>query len=179
MKRNYWPHAIVLTILGSIVASFFTIKIALQNSVVDSNLFLQNYHITDKNINQILGEQAEFNSLYNLDFSKSVVSENGINFKISVKNSNGDEVEAKFEALVTRPETSEFDKVFNSSKFKFDFPKTGRWNVYLKTTTENLTAYYYFETDTRTPEKLQIINPFVSHKRFEKMEAVRLRSLEK
>jgi hypothetical protein len=179
MKRNYWPHVIVLMILGAILASFFTIKIALQNSVVDSNLFLQNYHITDKNINDILSKQAEFNSIYNLDYSTSVVSENGIDFKIVVKNENGDEVKAKFEALVTRPETSEFDKVFTTSEFKFDFQKSGRWNVYLKTEVENLTAYHYFETDTRNPEKLQIIDPFVSHKRFEKMEAVRLRSLEK
>ena len=51
--KNYWPQTISLMIFGSIVASTLTIQIAINNSVQDSNLFLDNYHVTDKNINEI------------------------------------------------------------------------------------------------------------------------------
>jgi hypothetical protein len=165
-------------ILGSIVASFFTIKIALENSVQDSNLFLQNYHITDKNINQILGENARFNSLYNVDFAQTTFTEENLNFSIQITSKDGRVVKAELEALVTRPETTEFDKTFTIPKFDFQLRKSGRWNVYLKTSINKTVGYHYFELDTRDKNReFKLIDPFVSHKRFEKMEEVRKRAL--
>ena len=58
--KNYWPQTISLMIFGSIVASTLTIQIAINNSVQDSNLFLDNYHVTDKNINEIFSKQIDF-----------------------------------------------------------------------------------------------------------------------
>jgi hypothetical protein len=167
MRGNYWPHAIVLMILGSIVASFFTIKVAIQNPVQDSSLFLQNYHITDKHINEILREQIEFDSKYSLDYSQTVVESDGVEFQIELKNRDEKVIDAQYQILVTRPEVDEFDKSFNTPKFSFQFPKSGRWLILTRITVDEVVGYHNFEIENG---EIKMVNPFISHKRVEKIE---------
>jgi hypothetical protein len=173
MRINLWPYVIVAMIIGAIVASLKTIVIALENPVQDSNLFLQNYHITDKNINEILYEQALFSSKYSLDVSKSVVSKEKLDFHAEILESENSE----FEILMTRPETVGFDEVFKTPDFSFEFPKEGRWKIHLKVSIEDITAYFYFEVD-REKEELILLDPFVSQKRVERIEEMRQKRIQ-
>lgn len=167
-KKNYWPHAIILMILGSIIASYSTIKIAVENPVQDSNLFLNNYHITDKNINDILRSQILFNSKYSFDYSKSKFSKDGFELDLEILQ-NGERVNSLISSTVTRPETGDFDKSFSGERFSFQFPKSGRWIIYVKATVNNLTGYFSLELDSRESDNVQLLDPFISHKRVEKI----------
>ena len=168
-KHNFWPHTIVLMIIGSIIASVWTIKIAITNPVQDSNLFLENYHIADKNINKILNSQMRFESKYKLDISKFEFSEEKIYGNIYITEA-GQKIDSDFQIIVTRPEKTEFDTDINSSIFEFDIKQSGRWLIYIKTTVKNLTAYYYLELDTRKLGEIKVLNPFISHKKAEKVQ---------
>ncbi len=165
-KQNYWPHTIVLMIIGVVIASYFTIKVAIETPVQDSNLFLTNYHITDKNINDILRSQIAFNSKYRLDYSESQFSEDRFQVKLKVL-SGDDEVDARLTSVVTRPDIGKFDQTFDTPEFQYQLPKKGRWHIYVKADVESLTGYFYLEVDSRDVSQVKVLNPFVSHKRIE------------
>lgn len=167
-KKNYWPQVIVLMIIGAIVASVWTIKIAVTNPVQQSNLFLANYHITDSNINQILINQISFNSKYKLDYSKTTLSEENLHGEFIILD-NGKKIDAEFEIIITRPEMVKFDTTISDNIFDFKIPQLGRWHVYVKATVENLDSYFYFELDTRKLTEIKVMNPFISHKKIEKV----------
>jgi hypothetical protein len=166
-------------IIGSIIASYKTIEIAIKNPVQDSNLFLQNYHITDKHINSILQDQIYFNSRYSISLSETQFSENS--FKGSFKVFEGEkEVVSKIDGVITRPETTEFDTTFEGGNFEFKVPKSGRWNFYIKAEVDGKIGYFYFELDTRDLGDFKILDPFISHKRVENIknsEAERVQKL--
>ena len=164
-----WPYIISLFLIGSVVASYSTIKTAIANPVQDSNIFLSNYHITDKNINQILSSQIAFNSKYQLDFSDSTFENREFNLSLNILE-NGLKVESSIEGIITRPETTEFDTRFTGAEVNFQYPKSGRWIIHIKATVKNLTGYFSIEVDNSNSKKVQLFDPFISHKRVEKIE---------
>ena len=168
-KYNFWPLAIILMIVGAVVASLWTIKIAVTNPVQHSNLFLENYHIANKNINTILDSQIKFESKYQLDISKFEFSEKKIYGNIFFTE-NGKEVDSKLKIIVTRVEKTEFDTNIDSRIFEYDIQQPGRWLIYIKATVDSLTAYYYLEIDTRKLGEVRVLNPFISYKKVEKIQ---------
>jgi len=177
-KINYWPYAITLMIFGGVIGGYLTIQKAIENPVQASNLFLNNYHYTDKNINEILSSQIEFKSKYTLDYSKSRFSKDGFDLDLEILES-GKKVDASIVSIVTRPETREFDKTFNTNRFSFKFPKSGRWIIHIKATVNNLTGYFSLELDSRDVGKVELLNPFISHKRVEKIKLEEERRIQK
>jgi len=178
-KFNFWPYLVISMIVGSIIASSWTIKIAVTNPVQQSNLFLENYHITDKNINEIIADQLIFNSKYKLDISNLHFSETKIYGNISITE-NEQVVETEFQTLITRPETTKLDTQIENGTFDFKITKSGRWLIYIKADVQNLTGYYYLELDNRELGDIQVLNPFISHKKIEKIaleKAERIRQL--
>ena len=168
-KFNFWPITIILMIAGAIVASALTIKTAVQNPVQESNLFLANYHIADKNINQILHSQIEFEKKFDLDISNLHLTQKEIFGKVEILE-NGKIINSNIDIIITRPTSTEFDTNFKNENIKFEIPKVGRWNIYIKAEVQNLIGYFYLELDTREPKKIQVLNPFISHKRVERIQ---------
>jgi len=168
-KFNFWPLTIILMIVWAIVAGALTIKKAMNNPVQESNLFLSSYHIADKNINQILHSQIEFEKKYDLDISKLKFNEKDIFGNISILE-NGKTVDSNFDIIITRPTSTEFDTNFQNANIKFEIPTIGRWNIYVKAEIKNLIGYFYLELDTRKPNEILVLNPFISHKRVERIQ---------
>jgi len=168
-KFNFWPLTIILMLVFAIVAAVLTIKKAVNNPVQESNLFLANYHIADKNINQILDSQIEFEKKYDLDISKLKFNEKEIFGNISILE-NGKMIDSDFDIIITRPTSTEFDTNVKNPNIKFEIPKLGRWNIYIKSEVKNLIGYFYLELDTRKPEEILVLNPFISHKRVERIQ---------
>jgi hypothetical protein len=173
--KNYWPQTISLMIFGSIIASTFTIKIAINNPVEDSNLFLDNYHVTDKNINEIFSKQIDFTKNYQVKANIIEFSDNIIKIDFNIyKDGNlltlNDEV--KFDLSLTRPETRDFDQIFNSQKIDFNISKAGRWNLYLKVQIDKSIGFFNYEIDSRKKGEIKILDPFVSLQRLEKIKKI-------
>jgi hypothetical protein len=180
-KHNYWPHTVVLMIIGAVVASVWTIKIAINAPVQDSNLFMNNYHITDKNINEILLSQIEFDKRYSFNHNGTVLTEDNFTLQLNVEGEN-----PSIEATLSRHETDDFDKSLRvvraeNGSFQFetvDIVKAGRLKLLLKVTVANFTKYQILELDTREPENIAIADPFVSNARMKKIEKIRQRAEE-
>ncbi len=174
IAKNYWPHTISLMIFGSIIASSMTIKVAIENPVQDSNLYLNNYHVTDKNINEILLNQTAFQQKFQIkpeiiNFSNDKVE---VNFNIYSGNEKINN-KAEFDISLTRPETVTLDKKFINENVNFEFNKAGRWNIYLKIKIEELTGYFYYELDSRKIGEIKKLDPFISNQRLEKIAQMR------
>jgi len=178
---NLWPHTVILMIIGSIVASVWTIKIAVNAPVQDSNLFMNNYHITDKNINEILLSQIEFEKRYSFDHNGTVLTEDNFTLNLNITGEN-----PTIEAILSRHDTTDFDKslrVVSAENGKHQFetvsiPKDGRWKLLLKVTISNFTKYQIIELDTREPNNITVADPFVSNARMKKIEKIRERAEE-
>jgi hypothetical protein len=163
-KINLWPIAIILMLTGAVIGGYKTISLAIENPVEQSSIFLEGYHQTDKNINQILEDKLAFDSKYQLDISQLELNKNTISGKIKLlKKDDLSFVNANFELLLTRPETTVFDKRLKTNdEVNFDLPKKGRWIIHLKVTTKNNTGYFSLGLNTAKPNEILILNPFVS-----------------
>ena len=164
---NLWPSAIILMLTGAIIGGYKTISLAIENPVEQSSIFLEGYHQADKNINQILEDKLIFDKKYQLDISKLKLNKNIISGKIKLlKKDDLSFINANFELLLTRPETTVFDKRLKiNDEVNFDLPKEGRWIIHLKVTTKNNTGYFSLEFNTAKPNDILILNPFVSQAR--------------
>ncbi len=142
-KRNYWPHAIILSIVLIIIACIWTIIVALDNPVEMDSYYLEKYQKVDKNINTIIKKQKEFFGRFeirhltknlNLDAKSDIVF--GIYDKVDKKLVQ----KAQIFMLVTRPETNKFNQELNAQgamdgKFIFKdivVNKPGRWQFKTK-----------------------------------------------
>ena len=153
-EKNYWPHTVILMIVGIIIASGFTIKIAVENPVHEDDIFLDTYQNVDENINEILISQHQFTQKYEIKVNDKLnFGENSLKIKV-IDKSNGNLVEnAKVTLLVTRPETTEFDQKIENLKYEngsyiansIKIEKKGRWFVMPKVEINELTGFGKFE----------------------------------
>ena len=86
MRKNYWPHAIVASIILIIISCAATIVTAIKNPVELDNFYLDRYQNVDENINEIEASQRRFDSKFSIIFLyfKSS-SDTKFSFKISPK----------------------------------------------------------------------------------------------
>lgn len=153
-EKNYWPHTVVLMIVGIIIASGFTIKIAVNNPVHEDDIFLDTYQNVDENINEILISQHQFMQKYDIKVNdKLSYGENSLKIRV-IDKSNGNLVgDANVTLLVTRPETTEFDQKFENLKYEngsyiadsIQLQKQGRWFIMPKVTVDKLTGFAKLE----------------------------------
>ncbi len=155
-ERNYWPHAIVSSILFIVVACGFTIKIAMDNPVEMDSYYLEKYQSVDLNINDILAKQAIFDKNYKIEHDKSkfaMGSNNKVEFYIKDKNSKNMTDEAKVRLVISRPETNKYNQEFivengKDGKYSFEginFEKPGRWQVLTRISINGMEGYNKYE----------------------------------
>lgn len=152
MRKNYWPHAIVVSIVLIIISCAATIVTAIKNPVELDNFYLDRYQNVDENINEIEASQRRFDSKFNivfLDFNSS--SDTKFSFKISPKNdSQMQNLQAML--MLTRPDTNGFNQELNATFSGFmltssevKFKKLGRWQALLKINDGNDTGFYKYD----------------------------------
>lgn len=140
-ERNYWPHAVIGMILGTIVACGWTIKIALDNPVEMDTFYMEKYQKVDQNINEILELQDKFNAKFNLAYSteKLEIGQNSMTLKLTDKNGqavNG----ADITMMLSRPDTNKENKQLRATHVEngnytfgpFEINKPGRWQILSK-----------------------------------------------
>jgi len=140
VEKNYWPHFIIALVLFAVVLGVWTIKAAMDNPVELDNAYMLNYHMVDEDINEILKRQQNFDKIYQLDLLTKDINLGKNEIKILLKNKKGNLIKnAKIEILVTRPDTTKYDKKieahYNDPYYvaAVDLNLEGRWNFVIKT----------------------------------------------
>jgi hypothetical protein len=157
-KANYWPHAILLSIVGVFGLCVWTVKKAVDNPVQMDSFYFESYQNVDEDINNIMMRQKAFDKKYILEIPKEnfkLNSENSIWIKLTNKKSGKAVNDANISVVITRPNTVEFDKkpkLISSEnglyKFsKFEIHKPGRWQIMSKITAEGLTSFNKIEVN--------------------------------
>ena len=151
MAKNYWPHAIVISLILIVASCVATVALAVKNPVEMDEFYFERYQNVDENINEIEASQRRFDDKYALKFEPEFDGLNGY-FKIAVTPKNGS-LAPNFthEILLTRPATNEQNQNLNA---KFDgqilktqpvtLPKKGKWQILLKISDANDTGFYKF-----------------------------------
>lgn len=179
-KKTFWPWGILLSIIAIIIACVATIIFSLDYPVYEDDTFMQKYQSVDRNINEIKRQQDEFekNFVLQADLKPYYDEIDRIFYilddktkEINIFLSQLNQLNAKdihFEALLTRPHTTEQDSSLELSSlsevdntqslnislepnalknysFKILLPKLekGRWQVKLKAEKNEIQRAFY------------------------------------
>ena len=156
MAKNYWPHAIVISLILIVASCVATIVVAVKNPVEMDEFYFERYQNIDENINEIEASQRRFDAKYALKFELEFDGLSGY-FKIAVTPKNGSVApNFTYEILLTRPATKEqnqnLDVKFDGQILKTQpvtLPKKGRWQILLKISDANDTGFYKFNFEAR------------------------------
>ena len=139
-----WPIGIVLSILGLILLSVWTIKQANRNPVVVDDYYFDTYQNVERNINDIIEKQQAFDKKYNITIDAKAfhIGKNGLAVTVTTK-ANTPVDDANITVKITRPDTDEFDKKPKLKSVQngqytfeaFDIEKIGRWQIMTKIAT--------------------------------------------
>ena len=154
-EKNFWPHAIVGLIIFGVILGVWTIKETMKYPVEMDNSYMLNYHKVDANINEILKNQKIFDKNYDLNLLSKKIAVGKNRFEIIIKDKNGNFIKnAKVNILVTRPETTKYDKKIEAENIdgkyvaEFNLNKEGRWNFIVKTKIGKITGYKTYKLST-------------------------------
>lgn len=151
IERNYWPHAIVLMILGCIAACVWTVKIALNNPVEMDTFYMEKYQKVDENINQIMELQEKFNAKFDLAYSteKFQMGQNSITLRLSDKEGKAVNDATMF-IMLSRPDSNKENQKLTPTHVEngnytfgpFEITKPGRWQILSKIEVGEFKGYH-------------------------------------
>ncbi len=154
-ERNFWPLMIVGFLLFGGVMGTWTIIETQKNPVELDNSYMLGYHEVDKDINTILKNQQKFDKAYDINLLTTKISKGKNRVEILLKDKNNNLIKnAKIEVLITRPDTTKYDKKiklkFNKDRYiaDIDLDKEGRWNFIIKAKVGNLTGFKTYKLST-------------------------------
>jgi hypothetical protein len=149
-RINYWPIGILGLLGVGVVLTVWTISVASKNPVYMDTAYLTDYRDVDKNINDILAKEKQFNEKYIVDVENStiILGKNSLSIKIFDKDFTPIE-NAVITAKVTRPHTTESDlsltlKYNDEGEYtskEFDIKDKGRWEIIYKIDVDSLTSF--------------------------------------
>ena len=155
-EKNYWPHAIVASIVFIVISCALTIKIALDNPVEMDSFYLEKYQSVDRNFNDIMEKQKAFDQAYVLEYGVrkfTMGKEETVALKIKDKQKGTYLDNAEVVLMLTRPETNANNKEMRASKttdgaFLFGpitVDKPGRWQLLAKVKVGVLEGFNKYE----------------------------------
>lgn len=160
-KKSFWPIGIALAIVGVIFLSIGTVIVAVKNPVQMDNDHISAYKHVDRNINDIINNNIDFQKSYQIKFVNSDFALKDFKPLFKVLDKKGNSVkDAKFEVLFTRPNEvvhdimAKYDR-FNNDLYTFmpiTFPLKGRWNVFVNVTVGEKRGYLRLKLDSRYPK---------------------------
>ncbi len=158
-EAKHWPIGITAAILAVVVACGLTIYIVVKHAPVEeSNVYMQGYHDTDANYNEIIAAKNSFDKLYTISFNTPQIKEENTVLDYSVKSLDGKIIDnAKIKVILTLPYTSKedisLDKAsFNGQSYTLDavnLSHPGRWDVMAKISVGDEYRFYNLHADTR------------------------------
>lgn len=160
-----WPIGITAAILAVVVACGLTIYIVVKHAPVEeSNVYMQGYHDTDGNYNDIIAAKNSFDKLYTIAFNTPQITEQATVLDYSIKTRDGNVVDnAKIKIVLTLPYTSKEDITLESSNFNgqsytfeaVNLPHPGRWNIMARVDIGDEYRYLNLHADTRQPNTFE------------------------
>jgi nitrogen fixation protein FixH len=158
-KALRWPYGIALSFIGIIALIIGTIIVAQDNKVEDADLYMQNYHVIDENVNEILYAQIAFKKKYDIEFATEALKLDGTVIAYRLQDKLGNPItDAQMEVILTRPNTRAYDMNLKNPTVGVDglyefesvnLPLEGRWNVMAKVTVGENYRYFNLKADTR------------------------------
>ncbi len=155
-----WPYTIsflIILVFGFCVA---TVIVTSTVDIQESDLYMNNYHDVDKDINDIITAKIAFNKKYKVEFLSDNISVESTVFKFIMSDLDLNRVDgAEFDVIVNgitgdfkinleKPISQNGVYLFKS----IQLPKEGKWNILVKVEKNGLYRYYNLKTDTRTQE---------------------------
>lgn len=120
-EKNYWPHFIVGLVIFAAILGVWTIKAAIDNPVELDNSYMLNYHAVNEDINEILKKQQIFDRKYEIVLLSPKISYGENEIVLLLKDKEGNVVkDGEIKILLTRPDTTRFDKKFEPKYEKMD-----------------------------------------------------------
>ncbi len=154
-QKNYWPHFIIGLVFFAIGMGIWTITTAIENPVELDNSYMMNYHQLDKDINKIIESGKKFDKKYRFKLITKTLKEGENTLLIEVSDKKGNIIQnANIDILVTRPETTKFDKKlkasFKDGKYiaKVKLEKKGRWNIIVRVKIDKLEKFQTYKLHT-------------------------------
>ncbi|MDR1460758.1 MAG: 4-hydroxy-3-methylbut-2-en-1-yl diphosphate synthase [Campylobacteraceae bacterium] len=163
-NKNYWPHAILISLGLIVLACIYTIVEALKNPVEMDTFYLQSYQEVDKNYDKIKASQENFEKKYDIFFEVNgeqngilhVGKNNNIKITISDKEQNECSLNADIKLLLTKPETNQYNQNITESQLEkcgwffsaIDVEKIGRWQFQTKITIGEDVGFFTYEANT-------------------------------
>ena len=161
-KKTFWPYGIILSLIAIAIACTATVIISLDYPVHTDDFYLEKYQDVDRNFNEIQLAQKSFDEHFSVMLSNdSFDSKSDINLTLEILPKspefakNLDTLTAQI--LITRPETSEYDKRPNARVQSdgsrasvaiepFSVEKIGRWQIKAKISENNASiGFFNFE----------------------------------
>ncbi len=154
-EKNYWPHFVAGLILFGIGMGVWTIFMTIDNPVEMDNSYMMNYHQLDRDINKIIESGKKFDKKYDFNLLTKDLKTGENTLLLEVKDKEGNIIkDAKVDILVTRPETTKFDKKikasFENGKYvaKVNLNKEGRWNLIIRVRIKGLEKFKTYKLHT-------------------------------
>jgi hypothetical protein len=155
-ERNFWPHAVVGSILFIIVACAWTVKIAMENPVQFDQSYLAKYELVDNTIHDIRAKQQVFDTQFNATFLQEKVQLNRstmLPLRVIDKASGEPLRAAQVTLLVTRPDTNAYNQEFTATTSTdgafllgpVSLDKPGRWQLITKIETDTAEGFVEYE----------------------------------
>jgi len=155
-----WPWIVVISILGVVGLSYWTVQLALKNPVELSDIDMLDHQHFDRDINSIITAKIAFDKKYDITYVTEVFKEDHAEVKFKVMTKAGQPVnDANITLRITRPGTHEFDrdialKDVSDGVYSFEnvtLPKPGRWDILSRVQVGDDLRYINLKADTRYP----------------------------
>lgn len=169
-NKTFWPYGIALSLFLIIIACVITIIIGSKNPVHMDNFYFDKYQYVEDNFYDIQQKDAKFKSEFDLSFNHAfrlyknphtkktfdVINiktnkDNTLSFKLTPKSSKTIN-DIKIEALLTKPDTNDFNQKLDTiiAKDGFDITinpnKIGRWQIMIKLiSSDDSISFYKYE----------------------------------
>ena len=157
-KINLWPYAIAGSIFAVFGLCVWTVKETSENPVEMDSFYFENYQKVEENYGKILKDQKAFDKKFKTDVIPSkffMGKDSRVDIKLVNKESNIGVNDANMTIVITRPDSSKFDKhlkllsvkdgVYHFSPFVVNKP--GRWQIMTKIKKDNLISFYKVEVN--------------------------------
>ncbi|MEA3522218.1 MAG: FixH family protein [Campylobacterota bacterium] len=160
-KALRWPYGIALSFILIIGLIYATIVVSLEYPIEPSDRNMLNYHVYDKNVNDIILKKIAFDKLYNLSYVGKDISTAHTKIEYELTDKSGNVVNnAIFKAMITRPDNHKDDIALENPKvtdglYSFEvvtLPKEGRWNILASVTIGEHLRFLNLKADTRYSE---------------------------
>jgi len=160
-KALRWPLGIAISFVLIIGLIYGTIVVSLDYPIEPSDRNMLNYHVYDKNVNEIITKKIAFDKIYNLSYVSEPITMSKTQVKYKIINKYGKAIDnAVIKAMITRPDQNDFDITLENPKvvdgvYSFEsvsLPKEGRWNIIASISIGDDLRFLNLKADTRYPQ---------------------------